>query len=423
MYYKYRLLHFWLYFVVFMNRSCECKVVCPLHTTCSVKGNFLRVSTPASVDETMNSKLKPKNNDVIESHSSYKKNRAPTFKREWNDPDPMYVHEFAAKKFSLNCSVKGRPRPHVKWYKNNHEILNGADRPGSSSAYDFDNKRHLVLKVADSHPKDSGNYTCVASNSQGTIQRFFIVEIEGRASAQEPKILPGNPENKTLLIGEQLRLECRIANEDPRAPSEIYWTKQPQESVLIGDSRIFWENKTTDGKKVPKFWFVQRCDSGGNCLGENGDKENNYNIGDPQIFVVDNATLEETGYYCCGAKNPYGVDLSCSWINIVTEFPDNTTNAKIIIGSVISTGIILIFAFILILYYALNQKKKRKEMKNAAREVVLWAKRVTVTTDEQRYDNSNGSTEVQEPKVTIQRCRMNYSESGHYNSSYPPDYR
>ena len=100
-------------------------------------------------------------------------------------------------------------------------------------------------------------------------------------------------------------------------------------------------------------------------------------------------------YFSCGAKNPYGVDLSCSWINIVTEFPDNTANAKIIIGSVISTGIIMIFAFILILYYALNQKKKRKEMKNAAREVVLWAKRVTVTTDEQRYDNSNGSTEVQ----------------------------
>ena len=69
------------------------------------------------------------------------------------------------------------------------------------------------MKVADSHPKDSGNYTCVASNSKGTIQRFFKVEIEGRASTQEPKILPGNPENKTLLIGEQLRLECRIANE------------------------------------------------------------------------------------------------------------------------------------------------------------------------------------------------------------------
>ena len=101
-------------------------------------------------------------------------------------------------------------------------------------------------------------------------------------------------------------------------------------------------------------------------------------------------------YFSCSAKNPYGIDLRCSWIDIVTELPaDDSSNAKIIIGSVVSTGIIMIFAFILILYYALNQKKKRKEMKNAAREVVLWAKRVTVTTDEQRYDNSNGSMEVQ----------------------------
>ena len=121
MFFKHHLLHFWLFIVVFTNQSCEC----------SVKGNFLRVPLPAAdVDETINSKLKPNNNDVIESHSStYKKNRAPTFKREWNDPDPMYVHEFAAKKFSLNCSVKGRPRPRVKWYKNNEEIQNGEDRP------------------------------------------------------------------------------------------------------------------------------------------------------------------------------------------------------------------------------------------------------------------------------------------------------
>ena len=154
----------------------------------------------------------------------------------------------------------------------------------------------MVLKVADSHPKDSGNYTCIASNSKGTIQRFFIVEIEGRASTQEPKILPGNPENKTLLVREQLRLECRIVNEDPRAPSAIYWTKQPKESVFIGESPIFLKNEIT-GEKVPKFWFIQICDSGGNCVGENGDKENGYNIGDPQIFVVDNVTLEENGYY------------------------------------------------------------------------------------------------------------------------------
>ena len=117
---KDHLLHFWLFIVVFTNQSCECRV----------EGNFLKVSRtfPATGEETNNSKLKPNNNDVNESHSN-KKNRAPTFKREWNDPDPMYVHEFAAKKFSLNCSVKGRPRPRIKWYKNNQEILKGEDRP------------------------------------------------------------------------------------------------------------------------------------------------------------------------------------------------------------------------------------------------------------------------------------------------------
>ena len=32
-----------------------------------------------------------------------------------------------------------------------------------------------------------------------------------------------------------------------------------------------------------------------------------------------------------------------------------------------------------------------------------------------RYDNSNGSMDLQEPKVTIERCRVDYSG----NSSYP----
>ena len=116
---KDHLLHFWLFIAVFTKQSCECRV----------KGNFLKVSrTFPAEEETNNSTLKPNNNDIIESHSN-KKNRAPTFKREWNDPDPMYVHEFADKKFSLNCSVKARPRPCIKWYKNNQEIRKGEDRP------------------------------------------------------------------------------------------------------------------------------------------------------------------------------------------------------------------------------------------------------------------------------------------------------
>ena len=115
---------------------------------------------------------------------------------------------------------------------------------------------------------------------------------EAIVALQNPPIHIGHPVYVFKNVKKPL-----FYSSDPRAPSEIYWTKQPKESVFVGDSRIWYPKNETTGEKVPKFWFVQRCDSGGNCLGENGDKENDYNIGDPQIFVVDNVTLEENGYY------------------------------------------------------------------------------------------------------------------------------
>ena len=59
-------------------------------------------------------------------------------------------------------------------------------------------------------------------------------------------------------------------------------------------------------------------------------------------------------------------------------------------------------------------------MEKASREVVIWAKRVSGTPDWCR-DNSDGSMEIQEPDVTIQRCHVNNSEFGDYNTSYPLD--
>ena len=52
-----------------------------------------------------------------------KKNRRVSFKDEWDDPNPQYIHTFAAKSFTLNCSVKGIPKPRLTWYKDEKEIL------------------------------------------------------------------------------------------------------------------------------------------------------------------------------------------------------------------------------------------------------------------------------------------------------------
>ena len=82
------------------------------------------------------------------------------------------------------------------------------------------------------------------------------------------------------------------------------------------------------------------------------------------------------------AKNGWGDTTACGLVDVITKLPEldsDDNNAEIIIASSTVIGVILLLVICLILYYALNQKKKRKQTDLLARNVVLWAKRVTVS--------------------------------------------
>ena len=82
------------------------------------------------------------------------------------------------------------------------------------------------------------------------------------------------------------------------------------------------------------------------------------------------------------AKNGFGDATACGLVDVITKLPEldsDDNNAEIIIASSTVIGVILLLVICLILYYALNQKKKRKQTDLLARNVVLWAKRVTVS--------------------------------------------
>ncbi|KAH9489204.1 hypothetical protein Btru_045598 [Bulinus truncatus] len=77
---------------------------------------------------------------------------------------------------SLKCKAGGKPLPHVDWYKNGKPIIEIPHRISLVSvSTNKDNKTTLLL----THPShsDSGVYTCVASNSEGTARRNVTLSV------------------------------------------------------------------------------------------------------------------------------------------------------------------------------------------------------------------------------------------------------
>ena len=118
-------------------------------------------------------------------------------------------------------------------------------------------KKRQILKMEESTPSDSGNFSCIAENTVGKIERFFKVEIEPRIVAQRPVIDENSPGNHTVLVNTDLILECPIINVDSFDPPEMFWIRL--HPGTFEDKEWEYPNKT------PKFDVLQKCSARGNC--------------------------------------------------------------------------------------------------------------------------------------------------------------
>ena len=66
------------------------------------------------------------------------------------------------------------------------------------------------MELEESIPADEGNYSCVVTNQYGEIFRNFRVDVQARSVAQAPKIDTSSPGNFTMLVGQNLTLNCPI---------------------------------------------------------------------------------------------------------------------------------------------------------------------------------------------------------------------
>lgn len=137
-----------------------------------------------------------------------------------------------------------------------------------------------------------------------------------------------------------------------------------------------------------------------------------------------NLTESDSTGFCCVAKNSYGNDSKCGYIKVLTHLPDPQADTrKIILMATVIPSLVLISLLAFTLFYAWKQKAKREKTDKYARSVVVWTKRVMIHMENNNND-SNGS-EILEPRVDIQKTRVNpslFSSSANFSEyEYPCD--
>ncbi|EDW09260.2 uncharacterized protein Dmoj_GI20421, isoform E [Drosophila mojavensis] len=206
---------------------------------------------------------------------------------------PGQVKALLGSSFTLQCNMRGAPRPQITWYKDGIQLSSSSDRVkirqiGSTCA----------LTITTVCELDSGRYTCEATNSKGRVSTFARLQVvsdprlyeadsrlkeiaHGRHPAELGESLPiftMRLRDRRVQMTYPVRLTCQIVGYP--AP-EILWYKDGQ--LITSDRRHLI---TAEG----------------------------------QFYTLEIAAtlLEDSGNYTCTAKNELG-SVSCHCCLVVDK--------------------------------------------------------------------------------------------------------
>ncbi|XP_043555476.1 hemicentin-1 [Chiloscyllium plagiosum] len=135
------------------------------------------------------------------------------------------ISEIISNPVTFACDATGIPPPTLTWLKNGRTFANAESL-----------EMHILsggnkLQIARSQLSDSGTYTCVASNVEGTARKNYILTIQ-----IPPNIFGAEmPSDVSVLVGENVKLIC-AADGNPR-PS-IQWLKDGKPLTADDDERL-----------------------------------------------------------------------------------------------------------------------------------------------------------------------------------------
>jgi len=110
----------------------------------------------------------------------------------------------------IQCEASGTPAPTVEWFLNHTQRLDLTNRK-----YQINNSGALVITPVDK--SDEAVYTCVRTNSVGTINGSTTLHVIVRTHIDQP------PVDSKVILSSTAELQCRVRR-DSSVPIKIYWT-------------------------------------------------------------------------------------------------------------------------------------------------------------------------------------------------------
>ncbi|XP_053750090.1 protein sidekick-1 isoform X3 [Panthera pardus] len=136
---------------------------------------------------------------------------------------------------TLRCEVSGAPKPAITWRRGKHILASGSVRIPRFMLLESGG-----LQITPVFIQDAGNYTCYATNTEGSLSASAALTVWNRTSIVNP------PEDRVVIKGTTATLHCG-ATHDPRITLRYVWKKDNAIITPSGSSRIVVEK---DGSLV-----------------------------------------------------------------------------------------------------------------------------------------------------------------------------
>ncbi|XP_025778949.1 protein sidekick-1 [Puma concolor] len=136
---------------------------------------------------------------------------------------------------TLRCEVSGAPKPAITWRRGKHILASGSVRIPRFMLLESGG-----LQITPVFIQDAGNYTCYATNTEGSLSASAALTVWNRTSIVNP------PEDRVVIKGTTATLHCG-ATHDPRITLRYVWKKDNAIITPSGSSRIMVEK---DGSLV-----------------------------------------------------------------------------------------------------------------------------------------------------------------------------